>query len=210
MNRDALRTNNAKGDLWRLFIAVPLPDGVRDLMVDAQAGLRSGDWPVKWVEPELAHVTLKFLGNVETSRIAGIEQALDPVMSGYQAIGVATGALGAFPTATRPRVFWLGLYGNLKPLERLAGDVDRAMAGIGFEPESRPFRPHITLGRLRKEARPPADFERVAAAIRLPRLDVRFDRVELVRSVLGRQGPAYTTLQQWPLGSTVVELVEHG
>jgi 2'-5' RNA ligase len=115
-------------------------------------------------------------------------------------VTLQTGQIGAFPSTRRPRVVWLGLVGDLVNLERLAADVDEVSAELGFPKEERRFRAHITIGRLQNREDPPEDFEPIVADIGLPAVDVPVDRVQLIRSVLGPEGPEYTVVDAWRLG----------
>lgn len=203
--------------MWRLFIAVPLPAAVRELMGNLEVQLKLHDWPVKWVDPDLAHITLKFLGNTASGRVPEILRAVESVIQQHAGADVATGQIGAFPSTKRTRVIWLGLDGDFSPIAELARGVDAVAATLGFEREERPFRPHITLGRLRRGKTPPDDFEQVVQALDTSSVAVELNRVQLVRSVLGHGGPAYSTLAEWPLRSLhqmsiadTIELVEHG
>jgi 2'-5' RNA ligase len=114
--------------------------------------------------------------------------------------------LGAFPSPARPRVLWLGLRGDVDRLERLVADVD-ARFGVTRPPTER-FVAHITLGRVRQEAGEVPDAADVLRRIEPPARTMPADRLLLVRSELGRDGPTYTTIGEWPLGS--VEPREHG
>lgn len=217
MNMNGQRINHKSGDTWRLFIAVPLPEPVREVVEGAHDELRRHDWPVKWVDPALAHITLKFLGDTKPGSVAAIERALERVATGSVAASAASGSLGAFPGLHRPRVIWLGLDGDTTPMIEMARDVDDALEPLGFDREQRPFRPHITLGRVRRNTPPPADVEQMAGQLDTPGCTVSFDRLRLVRSVLGNDGPAYTTLAEWTIGAPPdtneedpVELAEHG
>ena len=201
----------------RLFLALPLPAAVRENVAAAQSQLQEHDWPVKWVDPNLVHITLKFLGDVEATRVPDLRTVLQDLAARHEPVTMTTGELGAFPASFRPRVFWLGLDGDASPLVSLASDLDSALQPYGFAAEERPFQPHITIGRLRRQQVPPAAFEQVAAALDVPAVHVPFDRIQLVRSILGNSGPDYTVFAEWKLGSLhaydnaeSVEVVEHG
>ena len=217
MNTNGKHTKEDSGETWRTFIAVPLPDAVRGLMSDIQSEMRRYDWPVKWVDPELAHITLKFLGDISPGSVPDIERTLEDVAGESIPLSAAPGSIGAFPGLHRARVIWLGLDGDLSPMVDMARRVDDSLVSLGFEREQRPFRPHITLGRVRRNTPPPADVEQVAQQIDTACSSVTFDRLRLVRSVLGNDGPAYTTLSEWNIGvssgatrADAVDLVEHG
>jgi len=139
----------------RLFVAVNLPEEERRAAYQATAPLRHGDLPVKWVQAASLHVTLKFLGDVSAEQAGEIASALDAAVAGARPFEVGLGGVGAFPSLARPRVVWLGVEPH-PALELLANDVETALRPFGFEPELRPFQPHITLGRARQGARPAA------------------------------------------------------
>jgi len=193
---------------WRVFVAVPVSDDVRALMGDVAEALAPRGWPVKWVRPELAHLTLKFYGSIEADRLPELSSRLARVAEGARPLRMRTTTVGAFPSASRPRVLWLGLAGDVAPLATLATRVEAASAGFG-KPENRPFAPHVTLARLREGASAPADFAVAATALDLTPVSFAIDRLQLVRSVLGPGGPAYTVIGEWPLGA-IPEVDDHG
>jgi 2'-5' RNA ligase len=136
----------------RLFIAVNLPDALRRAIHDAAAPLRRLAVPVKWVDPEGLHVTVKFLGAVDAGRVSAIQEALERACRGARAFPLPVGGFGAFPTPRDARVIWVGCEA-VPPLELLQHGIEREFAELGFPIEGRPFRPHLTLGRVRAGAR---------------------------------------------------------
>lgn len=201
-------TTRSQTATWRVFVAVPVDDAVRAIMRDVVGELAPRGWPVKWVRPELAHLTMKFYGDIETDRLPDLAARLADVATAAQPLTVRTTGIGAFPTERRPRVLWLGLTGDIEPLAALARRVEAASAGFG-RPEDRPFAPHITLGRLRDGAPAPSDFAAAASALRPAPVTLAVDRLQLVRSVLGPGGPTYTVIGEWPLGA-IPEVDDHG
>jgi 2'-5' RNA ligase len=217
MMNDLGRFNSSPVETWRLFIAVPMPVGVREIIGSIEEQLKAQRWPFKWVHQDLAHITLKFLGDTQTDLVPVIERELEDVTARRRGSEAAVGEVGAFPSTNRARVIWLGLNGSLSPLAELAQDIDGAMTGIGFSPEDRPFNPHITLGRLRRGKTPPSDLVEAVERLDIPGMNVPLDRVQLVHSVLSQSGPAHTILSEWQLGppsmdqtANPIELVEHG
>lgn len=193
---------------WRVFAAVPVSDAVRERMLEVEDALAPRGWRVKWVRPELAHLTLKFYGNIEIDRLPELSSRLARVAAGARPMRMRTTTVGAFPSASRPRVLWLGLAGDVELLAVLATQVEAASGGFG-KPENRPFAPHVTLARLRDGAPAPADFADAASALRLTPVPFTVDRLQLIRSVLGPGGPAYTPIGEWPLSATP-EIDDHG
>ncbi len=96
---------------WRLFLAVCLPQDVKSLVAEEIAKLAAEGWPVRWVQPEAAHLTLHFLGETERERAELVRLALPDVAAAHVPFDLRTAALGVFPNFRRPRVLWMGLYG---------------------------------------------------------------------------------------------------
>ncbi len=108
--------------------------------------------PVRWVAPENFHITLKFLGWARSDAMYALRDALTGVAQNASPFAFATSGVGAFPDERKARVVWAGISTGGEPLRTLAEQVDRACAALGFAAESRPFHPHITLGRIREPA----------------------------------------------------------
>ncbi len=163
--------------------------------------LRSRAGDVAWVAPENLHVTVKFLGSVAEERLPAVGRAVGAVAAASRPFSLIVSGLGAFPTVTRPRVVWAGLGPGTEALAALAGQVEEALAALGFAREGRPFVGHVTLGR-RRQPRPDAGLARTlvaAAGRRFGRTVV--DRLVLMRSDLGPRGARYRPLESWPLGA---------
>ncbi|MFQ3662965.1 MAG: RNA 2',3'-cyclic phosphodiesterase [Chloroflexaceae bacterium] len=183
----------------RLFIALPLPDPVRAALAAAQERLRRGNPPVRWIDATRMHLTLQFLGEtsaaVVPTLVAGLAELAVPP------IHLALSGLGAFPGLQRPRVIWAGIAGDIGALDRLRAAVFAVTTPLGFAPDTRPFTPHLTLGRLRDEARP-EQIRTLAATLRaadtLPPLAWEADRPILYQSTLKPEGAVYTALGPEP------------
>jgi 2'-5' RNA ligase len=188
---------------WRLFVAIDLGEAARRALGEAQVVCQQANLPVRWVDPAGAHLTLKFLGETDRAQVAPIGAALRAVAGRHWPLLLHTGAPGAFPNPRRPRVLWLGLTGALDQLAALQLDVDEALAALGFPRETRPFSPHLTLGRVREGARPPdtAILAATFAEIRDDAAPLPVESIRLMRSELGRGGARYTTLLEAPLGA---------
>lgn len=200
------------GEHWRLFAAIPVSADVRRVLASIQDTLRPHRWPLKWVDPKLAHLTLRFYGDTDVALIPRLEARLAEIAASQPALTLTTTAVGAFPSPLRPRVVFLGLEGNTQPLEQLARRVDATATLVGLQLEGKPFKAHITLARTREGGSLP-QFRTVVEQLHLEKVSFRVDRVQLIRSVLGRSGPDYTTLAEWPLGAPVAaraEIHEHG
>lgn len=137
----------------RLFIALDLPVEVRNEAAAVQQRLQRAEAaPVRWARAEGLHLTLQFLGETAETQVA-------PLLAALNALPAPTFSLrleraGCFPDVRRPRVIFLGLGGELHALHQLQLAVLAASATLGFAAEERAFHPHITLGRVKPEARP--------------------------------------------------------
>ncbi len=189
---------------WRLFIAVALPGPVISVLEEAQDALKAAGAPriVTWVAPANIHLTLKFLGETPITQCDAISAALSGAAGQHGPFTLSTSALGCFPSARDPRVIWTGLGGDVDPLQHLHKSIERATARLGFPPEQRPFSPHLTLGRVRRDATR-AEAERLGILIghSAPPPSVRWSVTELslFRSELKPSGAVYTRLHSVPL-----------
>ena len=183
----------------RLFVAVNLPAAERRAAYEAAAPLRAARLPVKWVAEDAIHVTIRFLGEVDEARVAAIGEALAAAVRAARPFAVGLGGVGAFPGFARPRVVWIGVERH-PALELLANDVEKALMALDFEPELRPFHPHLTLGRAERSARPAAlaPLEHLAATVGYES-SIPVETVDLMQSVLGPKGASYTVLSRAPL-----------
>jgi 2'-5' RNA ligase len=156
---------------------------------------------VAWVAPGNLHLTLKFLGQVPAERIDAMVGAMTRATVDTRAFGARVCGLGAFPSATRPRVVWAGVMDGAPAMIDLAGRVDRALIPLGFPPESRPFSPHVTLGRVRQPGRNPELATALASAAEREFGRLRVRGASLMRSELSPGGARYTQLAFLALGN---------
>ena len=168
----------------RLFVAIDLPDAYKEKL----AGLRDDALPGRWTPLQQYHLTLRFIGEVDEEGAAMVEKALADLRG--EAFSLQGQGLGVFPTPRRPRV----LFAALDPapvLMALQAQVEQALRAIGLNEEPKPFRPHVTLARLRR-----ADSHTVRAFLRTHQgftLDpFEVNRYYLYESVLRREGTLHT------------------
>ena len=137
----------------RTFIAVPLPDEVAQELAAVQRQIRRrAPECVRWVAPSKIHLTLRFLGDVLEERIAPIKEALSVVARHVQPFEIQVKGIGAFPSTHRPSVIWVGVEDASSWLALVQRAVEEAMTHLGFQPETRAFSPHLTLGRVQRGA----------------------------------------------------------
>jgi 2'-5' RNA ligase len=183
----------------RLFAAVPVAEPARAEVLGVLGRLRASEWPVRWVQEEGLHLTLKFFGEVAPERLEVIEEAMRIAGQDAGTLALKLGDLGAFPSESRARVLWIGLDGT-PSLDVLHDRLERAGEAIGFPPEGAPFEPHVTLGRVREGQRWPQhgldDYR--AMYERVPFIGTQ---VVLYESVLTTRGPRYEARLTLDLGA---------
>lgn len=136
-------------NLIRTFIAIAIPEPAVQKLAGLFALLRAERADVKWVRPEGLHITLKFLGDVDPGRIGDIGQAIAAAAVRENPLALRLQGFGGFPSLRSPRVFWIGMEGDTGRLIELAARIDRGTGSLGFPAEERPFKPHLTIGRVR-------------------------------------------------------------
>ncbi|MFC2007625.1 RNA 2',3'-cyclic phosphodiesterase [Chloroflexota bacterium] len=187
----------------RSFIAIELPDEIKLALVRLQDRLKSGkEYPVKWVDPYSIHLTLKFLGNVSMDSVGQIANAMKKAAGGVSPFQLEIKGLGVFPNLSRVQVAWVGLSGNIGQLDQLQQSLESDLASLGFAPESRPFKPHLTLARLRDRALPD-ERNSFGQLITSTGFEVghgfNVDSINLMKSQLTRQGAVYSLIHSAPL-----------
>ncbi len=190
----------------RSFIAIELTQDLLDGLIKVQDELRADEWTdeVRWVRRAGIHLTLKFLGDVPAGRIEAIGDGVAQALVGIHPFTVTAEGLGVFPNWRRPRVIWVGVGGDTEPLRVLQEQVEQAMAELGFEPERRPFHPHLTLGRVNQRAGSGYQ-RRLGEALQAHDVgmvgQMRVEEVSLMRSQLNPKGAIYTQLGAYALSS---------
>jgi 2'-5' RNA ligase len=183
----------------RLFIAINIPKKERDRIYRAAKPLREGDFPVRWVKPDLFHLTLKFLGEVRPEVVSDIEGVVETVCEGTGPFPMEIRGFGAFPTIRRPRILWVGVDPS-PALRCLKQDVEWTLSEHGFDRETRAFHPHFTLGRAISEDGAGAfrGLDSLTAGLSC-KAEVKVWKVDLMESHLSASGPRYEILSSFPL-----------
>jgi len=182
----------------RSFIAIELPDELKEGLTQLQTQLKLGKIPsVKWVDPYSIHLTLKFLGNIAVGRIPEVTQAIEEAAQGMSPFHLEVKGLGVFPNVRQVRVAWVGIGGEVDKLSQLQQRIESNLMPLGFTPESRRFTPHLTLARLRDWALP-NERERFGQLIAGTKFEtvyaIKVDSINLMRSQLTREGAIYSQL----------------
>jgi len=175
----------------RTFIAIEIPEKIKKTIERWQAPLKEAPAAVSWVKPGNIHITLKFLGDVEDSRINEIGESVKSAVGSFSPFRLSIEGAGGFPNLKHPRVIWVGIINEQGELKRLAESVDNEMSSLGFPREKRSFKPHLTVGRVKSQRR----IETVTELIHLNRFyggEFQVENVIVMKSQLHPAGSIYT------------------
>ncbi len=189
----------------RVFVSVGLSAEAREILVDAVERIRE-EVPngIQWARPEGMHLTLKFLGNIPSAKVSPLLECVGELACANRGFGLKLTGLGMFPNQRKPRVLWAGVGGDMDALSSLQGAAEDAINALGYPPEQRPFRPHITLGRPRRSVSDSqlARIGAVVSGLTPPQpMDWQVDTIDVMRSELHPSGARYTVLGSAPLKS---------
>ncbi len=180
----------------RTFIAIEMTAEVKAGMKELQDKLRKSGADVAWTRPEGVHLTLKFLGEVDAATVERLGDALEEAVKGSRPFTLEVRGTGVFPTPKSPRVVWVGLEGGIDALAALYEKVEAVCEGLGFAREGRPFKPHITLGRV-KSLRGRESLMKALAGfehVELGKIDA--EAVSVMKSELKPSGAVYTEMKR--------------
>jgi RNA 2',3'-cyclic 3'-phosphodiesterase len=149
----------------RAFVSIHIPTGIREKLnvVQAELARTLPDSAVRWAPLEQLHLTLEFLGNIATEDLPQLENDLTKVGAGHRSFDLSVERIGAFSSVRNPRVIWAGIEGNVDAVKALQRDVKGAVRQFVTEEETRAYRPHVTLGRVRPIK--PRELRRVSDAL---------------------------------------------
>jgi 2'-5' RNA ligase len=186
-------------EIIRSFLAIEIPEVLRQKLGEFLRELKNTGADVKWVRPEAIHLTLKFLGAVERDVLEKVSLSLRPVVERFDPFELKAEGAGCFPSFRNPRVVWAGLIDKEGAASRLQREIETTTAEIGFPSEDRPFKPHLTLGRVRSPKGKNPLTQIIEGNSHLDLGSFRVERVILFRSDLRPEGAVYTKLQEFYL-----------
>lgn len=189
-------------ETFRAFVALSLPQQIRDHLARVQRCLVAQGALARWVRPESIHLTLKFMGPLAPEKVAAVVAALDPIAGQSAPLQLSALGLGGFPRQKRARVLWMGVGDQSDGLERLQAAVAARLAALGWPAEKRVFKGHLTLARAKGRRGFDPTLTRA-----LPHCEpgetvaFRADELVLFRSRLRPEGAVYDKLYAWDLGA---------
>ena len=187
----------------RAFVSVHIPAGIREKLRAAQAELAGAiaESGVRWAPFEQLHLTLEFLGNVAIEDVPSLETALNDVALVHPAFDLSAERIGAFSSIRNPRVIWAGIEGDVGAVKGLQAEVKTAVRPFVAEQETRAYKPHVTLGRVRpakpRELRQVSDA--LASAVDRTFGAWRVEEFALMQSKLSPHGSQHSTLATFRL-----------
>ncbi|HET9787666.1 MAG TPA: RNA 2',3'-cyclic phosphodiesterase [Pyrinomonadaceae bacterium] len=190
----------SRHESWRIFCAIDLSTSVRENLLRHIVRLREAVpyAQASWSRAENTHLTLKFLGEIQTSKLSRLSDAVSRAVAGVPSFQVKVEETGVFPKPTAPRVLWIGVKDESEKLATLQSRLEEECSREGFAREDRPFHPHLTIARLRK----PEGVRALAAA----HTKMHFDPIALeisecmvIRSEPGSAGSKYTVISRHTL-----------
>jgi 2'-5' RNA ligase len=190
----------SRQESWRVFCAIDLGVGVRTNLMRQINQLRESvpNAQASWSREESIHLTLKFLGEIPTSRLSNLSNAAARAVADFTPFQITLDEPGVFPKHGTPRVLWIGIKNESGKLAELQARLEEACAGEGFASEDRPFHPHLTIVRLRK----PQGARTLSAAhqaMRFEPVGVAVAELLVIRSELSSAGSRYTVVSRHPL-----------
>jgi 2'-5' RNA ligase len=185
----------------RSFIAVELSPNVRARAAQLIKALSAAEAKISWVQPQNLHLTLVFLGDVPLEEVPQICHAMNRAVAELPPFDLEVRGAGAFPDAARPRTVWLGVRRGEEEMIALHASLETALADVGYRPEGRRFRPHLTLGRVRQAPRNSSVLIRLLEEHQDYLADVMsVSDITLFSSELTKDGPIYDPLGTAELG----------
>lgn len=179
----------------RLFIAFPLEDSVTSRLSQIVGEFERHGGPIKWVEPKNMHLTARFLGETPENQVDGLIKVVNASAAKGKVVKTVIQQIGGFPNLHRPRVIWAGMDSEVNKLIPVAAEIERLIKPLGFAAETKPFKPHLTLGRVREDAKIGNSLDYLLRYQFAP-IPVLFDRLALIKSTLTPRGPIYDLLHE--------------
>jgi len=185
--------STTKGESVRCFVAIEIPKPIQALLKPVQTHLQSEIRKVSWTKSGNFHLTLKFLGDVDSEAVGAVSKSVQNVAATQSPFSIEFGGIGAFPSLTRPRVIWVGVKHGAAIISHLVKAVNLELKPLGFPTDNR-FHPHLTLGRLRS----PINLQPLKSVLRqydtIDAATVSVNEITVMQSQLHPNGAIYTPL----------------
>ncbi len=190
--------------MMRLFIALPLARPVEEQLGKLIFVLKQKGGLVRWVAAKNIHLTMRFLGDTDEKLVPQLGSMIDEIAAEFAPVETQISRLGAFPNVNRPNVIWVGLSENIDVLAEIANRIEKRVRELGFTPEPKPFKAHLTLGRV-KDHRGIAGLTGFMQSHEFEPISLELDRIVLFKSTLTPQGSIYERLHEELLSAPEAE-----
>jgi 2'-5' RNA ligase len=194
------QVDRAGRDSIRTFVCIEVPRTIKGRIENLQRALRINNAQISWVKSSNIHLTIKFLGDVPSSKIGSVCEAVERAATGLSEFDIEVSGSGCFPSARSPRVLWVGLGNMPDNLKRLHSNIEGELERAGFPREQKRFSPHLTIGRVRNQQNATQTAEDLIAAGFEPET-FRATEIIVMRSDLNSSGSIYTPQAIIGLGS---------
>lgn len=180
----------------RTFIAVELPNDIHDSLQKLKNNIKDSMPDVRWTKYGNVHLTLKFLGDIEPSKVDMISVSIQNVANEFSPFTMSLARIGAFPNSRKPSIIWVGIEEGSGEVIQIANRIESSMEKLGFAKEKRPFRPHLTIGRVR-ELKHPSIMAKSLESNEIGEIGrFRVEKLSFIKSQLDPSGSIYTTLSE--------------
>lgn len=179
----------------RCFIAIEIPDAIQTLLVSAQEELKKNIRGASWVKRGNIHLTLRFLGDVAPDQISTIKTAIEQVANTRSPFSMKIGGIGAFPNLTRPRIIWAGVKTGADEVIAITKEIDAGLSQHGYGRDEKPFRPHLTLARLKRRINLQALVDVFQQYDTINGATMIVNQIRVIQSQLRQSGAVYTPLE---------------
>ncbi len=177
----------------RLFIAVPVPEELKEKILGMQNRIKLAGIDAKLVEKENLHFTIKFLGETPEEKIQEIKNALEKACANFSSFDIGIAGIGAFPNRNYARVVWVSVREGLQGFENLIKIIDKNLSVLGFKKENE-YAPHLTIARIRSGRNLPKLQKMLEESEKTAIGKMRVEEVKLMKSSLTKNGPIYEEL----------------
>ncbi|MBS3806409.1 MAG: RNA 2',3'-cyclic phosphodiesterase [Bacteroidales bacterium] len=185
----------------RTFIAIPIQAGPKLRATHTNLRNELKNEKIKWVEPDHFHLTLFFLGDTREDQVEQVDRMLASLVGGYSEFDIRLEGLGVFKNIRKPRVLWAGIK-DYEPMRKIKSAVDREMSSLGFEPDKREFKPHLTLARIKWIDNKEKLQHLIDAHQQEKWQSAHIDQLIYFESRLTQSGPVYTPIGRYKLNSS--------
>ena len=179
--------------LLRTFLSIPVPNEVHSLMDKLQNTVNTNGAIVNWIRKGNIHLTLKFIGDVPEDDVDMVSNTIKNIISSSNSVQLQISDTGCFPKKTRPRILWLGINGDLTPLQDIVNNINDALDPLGYPKENKEYVPHLTLARIKYPQKNTPDISSFLNAEYEP-IKLQTNKIHFMRSELFFKGSVYTIL----------------